>query len=475
MKRVGKPVFFIVAILILVFTFTSIFGVSTRNGDIVTTYVKGVNDIRWGIDINGGVEATFSPDTNGVKATVNQLDAAKAIIETRMTQNKITDHELYVDYNNDRIIVRFPWKNDEVSFDPEAAIEELSATALLTFREGNEAESSTTDENGNTVKVGPSGVTKDNVILQGADVTDAKMVMDQDQTSGKIQYMVQLTLSPDGQRKFSEATDRLSGSGTKTGIISIWMDDTMISEPTVKEKLSQETCVIEGNFDAESATALANKIQAGALPFKLVTENFNTISPLLGASSLQAMLIAGLIGFGLIILLMVFKYRLPGFVAILALIGQVGLCFAAVSGYFPAFNSFTMTLPGIAGIILSIGMGVDANIITATRIREEVRGGKTLDGAIQKGNANSFWAIFDGNITTMMVSIILMLVFGPTNILSLLFGPSTTGSIYSFGYTLLVGNIGNFIFGVGASRLMLKSVSGFKPFRNKKLYGGASK
>ena len=145
MKRVGKPVFFIVALLILVFTYTSLFGVHGQNGDNTITYIKGASDIRWGIDINGGVEATFSPDTEGVKATEDQLNSAKAIIELRMVNQNITDYELYVDYNQDHIIVRFPWKNDETTFDPEAAIEELSATAMLTFREGNEYATQETD------------------------------------------------------------------------------------------------------------------------------------------------------------------------------------------------------------------------------------------------------------------------------------------------------------------------------------------
>ena len=249
----------------------------------------------------------------------------------------------------------------------------------------------------------------------------------------------------------------------------------MISAPTVNSVISDGRCSITGDFTAAEASDLANKINAGALPFKLVTTNFSTVSPTLGASALSAMELAGIIGFILVCLIMLIVYRLPGFVAIIALLGQIALCFAAVSGFFPFINSFTMTLPGIAGIILSIGMGVDANVITSTRIKEEINSDKTLDGAIQKGFANSFWAIFDGNITTMMVALILMMVFGPTNILSWIFGASTTGSVYSFGYTLLVGNIGNFIMGVGASRLMLKSVSGFKCFRNKWLYGGAAK
>ena len=145
----------------------------------------------------------------------------------------------------------------------------------------------------------------------------------------------------------------------------------------------------------------------------------------------------------------------------------------AVSGYFTIFPSFTMTIPGIAGLILSIGMGVDANIITAERIKDELWTGKTLDGCIRNGTKGSFSAIFDGNVTVIIVAVILILVFGPANILSSLFGVSTTGLIYAFGYTLLVGVISNFIMGVAASRLMLRSISGYKFLRNKRLYGGA--
>ena len=133
MKRIPKPVFFIVAILILAFTATSLLGVSYYNGDVEQTVIKGLDDIRWGIDIRGGVEATFKP-AEDIDATDEQLDSAKSIIETRMVSNGITDYELYADYGSDRIIVRFPWKEDETDFDPVAAIDELAATAYLTFQ-----------------------------------------------------------------------------------------------------------------------------------------------------------------------------------------------------------------------------------------------------------------------------------------------------------------------------------------------------
>ncbi|MGI6254314.1 MAG: protein translocase subunit SecD [Acutalibacter sp.] len=467
MKRVKKPVFFVVTLLIVALVYTSLFGVYGQNGDFKLTYIKGAGDIRWGIDIRGGVEATFSPE-DGVEATTDQLNAAKEIIETRMVSNNITDYELYTDPTNNRIIVRFPWKSDEENFDPEAAIDELAATAQLTFREGMEYETSEYADDGSLVYKTPTGTTAETIILEGSDVVSAEPAMTQNQETGENQYVVSLKLSDEGKEKFAEATSRLVGQ-----TISIWMDDVMISYPTVNEAITNGECTISGDFTSEEATQLASKIQAGALPFALEVSDFNSMAPTLGSQALDAMMMAGLIAFVIIAVLMIVVFRLPGVVAAITLAGQMGLCFAAISGYFPFLNSFTMTLPGIAGIILSIGMGVDANVITASRIREELRNGKTLDGALQKGFQSSFWAIFDGNITTAIVAIMLMGVFGPSNILSIIFGESTTGSIFSFGFTLLMGIFANFIMGVFATRLMTTSLAGFKCLHKKWLFGGA--
>lgn len=466
MKRVGKPVFFIVALLIFALTFTAFFGISTSFGDISTTWIKGGDSIRWGIDVRGGVDATFGP-ADGIDATDEQMSAAEQIIKVRMVSQNITDYEIYTDYDKDRIIVRFPWKEDETDFDPESAIKELGETAVLTFREGYEI-----DELGR-----PTGVTAENIILMGQDVADAFPSM-----SGQdSQVVVALKLNKEGAEKFAEATTRLAKT---KGVISIWMDDTVISYPSVNTPITGGEAIIQGGFDAASAKELADKINAGALPFKLETSNFSTISPTLGTGARDAMLIAGAIAFVCVCLLMIVRYRLPGVVACIALLGQVSGSVAALTGYFPNFPSFTLTLPGMAGVILSIGMGVDANVITNERIREELRIGRGIDAAIDAGYKNSFSAIFDGNVTVTFVAITLMGAFGPPSSicaillkpLFTLFGSSTTtGEIYSFGYTLLVGIILNFVMGVTASRLMMKSISKFKPFRNPWLYGGAKK
>jgi protein-export membrane protein SecD len=461
-QRVGKPVFFIVLALLLVFTYLTFFGAYSVYGDVTRVYVKGANDIRWGIDIRGGVDATFTPP-EGVDATNEQMDAASAVIKNRLVTQNITDYELYTDYNKDRIVVRFPWQVGEEDFDPEKAISELGEMAQLTFREGIEVNDDGT----------PKGVTEENVILTGEDVEEAYASMTQDQ-----KIVVVLKLKDSGKEAFSEATERLVKD---EGIISIWMDNTVISYPSVSAHITDGTAEISGNFTAETATALADKINAGALPFKLTTENFSTISPVLGMGARDAMVLAGGIAFILVALFMIIMYRLPGVIAAIALMGQVAGMVACVTGFFPAFNSFTLTLPGIAGMILSIGMGVDANVITSERIKEELRAGKTLDGAINLGYERGFSAIFDGNVTVVIVSVILMGAFGPTSSffakvfspVFFMFGSSTAGSIYSFGYTLLIGVIFNFVMGVTASRLMLKSISKFKAFRSPKLYGGA--
>lgn len=247
----------------------------------------------------------------------------------------------------------------------------------------------------------------------------------------------------------------------------------MLSAPNIQEKISGGKAQITGDFTAEEARALAEKINAGALPFQLEEVSHGSISATLGENSLYAMAFAGVIALIIIAIFMIVMYRLPGLIAVIALLGQLGITVASVSGYFPVFASFTMTLPGIAGLILSIGMGVDANVITSERIIEEMRSGRTLDGALDRGTKSSLTAIIDGNMTIIIVAIILLLVFGPSNILSIIFGQSTTGTIYAFGYTLLVGVISNFIMGVALSRVMLRSVAGYKWARHKWLFGGA--
>ncbi|WP_294817705.1 protein translocase subunit SecF [uncultured Gemmiger sp.] len=452
MNKKGKSwPLFVVAILIVVFSLTAIFGVSYQYGDTKNIYIKGASDIRFGIDIRGGVDVTFMP-AGDVDATPEQMTAAKTVIEDRLVGLGITDYESYVDSNKDRIIVRFPWKTGEADFNPQTAIDEIGTTAKMVFRKGSTADGEE--------------------ILSGDDVTSANAAYNE--TEG---WVVQLKFNSAGAAAFADATTEQAANN---GTISIWLDDENISTATVNEAITGGEAIIKGKFDQDSASTLANQINSGALPFALSAESYSTISPSLGAKSLEVMVLAGIIAFALVAVMMIVRYRLPGTIATISLFGQVAATLAVVSGYFTVFPGSTLTLPGIAGIILGIGMGVDANVITAERIKEELAKNKTLPAAVKSGFKMGLTPIIDGNVTIVIVAAILMGAFGPTdgfwakvfNPIFFWFGPSTAGTIYSFGFTLLTSVLLNFVFGVWATRVMIRGAVHCKALRNPWLYGG---
>jgi preprotein translocase subunit SecD/SecD/SecF fusion protein len=467
-KKAKKSTFFIVFIVIMAFAYTTFFGVAYYHGDIDDIYLKGLNDIRLGIDVKGGVDATFSP-ADDINATNEQMDAVLETIKMRLASQNILDSETYVDHENDNVIVRFPWQAGETEFNPEEAVQELGQTALLLFIKGDDKVSAVYREN----YINGIG-DEDKIVLTGANVTKATDGVNRDET-GTIEYIVDLEFDDVGRASFGAATTELYSEG---GQISIWMDDVCISSPTVQAPLTDGRGQISGQFTAATAKQLADQINSGALPFKLETTSFKTISPTLGQGALDAMLLAAVIAFAFIACFMMFFYRLQGFVAVIVLIWQLAGILAFCSGYFGFMPSSTLTIPGIAGIILSIGMGVDANVINGERVKEEINSGKSLDSALKLGFDRAFSAIFDGNITVVIVAITLMGAFGvPDSMFAKMlnpvfhwFGISTEGAVYSFGFTLLTGVILNQT-SVLASRLMLTSLAKFKCFRNKKFYG----
>ena len=460
MKTKGKAWQLVVtALLIVVFVYTAFFGVAAKYGDVTTTYIKGAKDIRFGVDIKGGVNVTFVP-SDGYDATDEQLDAARLVIENRLVALNVTDYELYVDNNSDSLILEFPWQSGETDFDPESAIQEIGTTAYLTFREG---------------------ASKDGeLILDGSMVESASAQYGAVSNGGSSEYYVALKFTTEGAKAFGDATTKLAAD---KGSISIWLDDENVSTATVNTAITDGQAIITSSasnpFTQDAVVKMARQINSGALPFALSVDSYSTVSPSLGENSLGAMVLAGLIAFALIVVFMTVLYRLPGFLACIALAGQVAATLAFVSGYFPVFESFTLTLPGIAGIILAIGMGVDANVITAERIKEELNNGKSLDGALKSGFARGLTPIIDGNVTIVIVAIVLMGAFGPSDSLFakalhfvfFAFGPSTAGTIYAFGYTLLTGVLLNFVFGVFATRVMIRGAASIKALRNPWLYG----
>ena len=411
MKSSKKNVFIFLIILVLLILLAA-FGIGDQ--------VKKVADIRFGIDIRGGVEAVFKPATDE-KVSDSELESARSIIETRLDNKNITDREITIDKDGRYIIVRFPWKSDEAEYDPETAIAELGETALLSFRD-------------------PEG----NIRVEGKNVTSAKAESQND--NGVTEYVVSLVFDSEGAQLFQEATGSLVGQN-----MGIYMDDAIISNPVFQTEISGGQAVITGMENYEEAKELADKINAGALPFALETKSFSTISPSLGQNALQVMIYAGIIAFVIVCIFMLGFYRLPGAVACLTLLLQTVLQLLAIS-----VPQFTLTLPGIAGIILSVGMAVDANVIISERISEELKKGETVKSAVRRGYQKAFTAVLDGNITTAIVAVVLM-IFG-------------SGTMLSFGYTLLVGVIVNCFIGVNVSRFVLASLVEYDALNNEKFF-----
>ncbi len=420
MKNINKATFFLVIAVILLLASIVVCGFKVGNLDL-----KGAQDLRFGIDIRGGVEAVFkakaTEDNPNPQPTAEDLESARIIIETRMDNQNIFDREITIDEVNKEIFVRFPWKSGEADFNPQQAIAELGETAMLTFQD-----------------------------VSGEILLEGKHIVNSTVQQANIGYAVGLEFDSEGATLFYEATKNNIGKQ-----IAIYMDELLISAPTVENAISGGQAQITGGasgFSYEDAKALSDKINAGSLPFALESSNYSTISPTLGSGALNVMLTAGAIAFIIIALFMIIRYRLPGFVATIGLISQLLLQILFLS-----VPQMTLTLPGMAGIILAVGMGIDTNIIISERIKEELRLGKTLAFAIKTGYGRAFTAVLDGNVTTMIVAIVLM-IFG-------------SGSIFSFGYTLLTGVILNFISGILASRLMVTSLSLYKPFKSTVLYG----
>lgn len=409
----GKVKSFVMLGIVVAMLLLAIFGLGDG--------VKGVRDMRYGIDIRGGVEAVFQPENLDRKPTAKELNMAREIIENRLDAEKIADREVTIDKEGGYVIVRFPWKSDEKDFKPEDAIAELGDMAQLSFR----------DEN-------------NQVLMDGKHIVSA--TASKSSTAVDNTYEVQLEFDSEGAKEFEDATSQMVGKN-----MGIYMDETQIKAPLVQQKITGGNAVIDHIGTYKEAKDLAEKINSGALPFSLKTTSFNTISPTLGNQSLQVMGWTGLIAFGIIVLFMLLFYQLPGAIACITLVLQMSVELLLIS-----IPQYTLTLPGIAGIILTLGMSVDTNIIIAERISDELKRGEGLRGAVTNGYKNAFSAVIDGNVTTAIVAVILM-IFG-------------SGSMLSFGYTLLIGMIVNLLIGVNVSKQLQLSALDFPIWNQPKWY-----
>ena len=398
----------VVVILLAAFGALAIFGLNIGALEI-KPLVEGISQ---GLDLRGGVSAVYEAQDEGQSDFASLLSGTMAVLRNRLTNQGFTEATVTQQGTN-RIRIEIPDVDD-----PNEILNIIGQPAHLEFKTAD----------GETIMDGSAVVSAEMGYLEG-------------------QPVVQFTLNDEGAAAFATATAENVGS-----TISIELDGEVISAPTVNQAITGGQGYIEGNFTAESAQQLAMLIQSGALPLDIEQIEVRTISATLGEDALSTSMTAAVIGVLLVIAFMLVIYRLPGVMASLALLIYILIDLFLLA----VIPGVQLTLPGIAGIVLSIGMAVDANVIIFERMKEEMRAGKTVRASVESGFKRAFSAILDSNITTIIAGLVLM-IFG-------------AGTIKGFAITLTIGVVCSMFTAVVVTRFLLRQMVGLN-FTNHRLYG----
>ncbi len=393
----------------------------------IGSFIPSAEDgIVLGLDLVGGSEITYEA-VGTANVDAEGMGSAIAMLRQRLDVLGYTEATAY-QAGDRQIVVEIPAVSD-----PEEAVQKLGSTAVVTFEDAD-----------------------GKVWISGGDIDKAYYEYSAIDETGIAQHHVVLTFTAAGKSKFVEATKDVAGRDDGSNYLAICMDGEVISSPSVGSEYattgidSDSAIITMGDANAEDATYLANIISAGQMPFSLECIMLQGVGASLGERSLQTSLFAGLIGLLIVMLFMIVVYRVMGVISCFALMLYGGLMAVLLSLF-----HINLSLPGIAGIILTIGMAVDANVIIYERIKEELRAGKTLRYAIDTGYKGALRAIIDSNITTIIAGVVLW-VFG-------------TGTIVGFAQTLLIGVILSMIIMLVVTKQLLHAAVGLK-IRSPKAY-----
>lgn len=361
-------------------------------------------DTKLGLDLMGGVQALLEADLpEGTSVSAQDMDVARAIVENRVNGLGVSEALVQV-AGERRIVVELPGETD-----PERALSVLRQTGLLEFVDMSmipqeqavlligqtiQTDFAPGGETSTPTQVVTNTVTSQvfPTIMTGTEINTVGVT-----TNELGQYQVAFELKSTGAQTFSQFTSAHVGD-----ILAIVLDKQVISTPSIQNPITDGQGVITGNFDLESANALSVQLRYGSLPIPLKIVETRTVGPSLGQDSLRKSLIAGLVGFSVVVLFMTLYYRLPGGIAVVSLLIYAAIAFALFR-YIP----ITLTLPGIAGFLLSTGSALDANILIFERFKEELRNGRMLMQAVELGFQRAWPSIRDSNIATLITSAIL--------------------------------------------------------------------
>lgn len=413
MKFKNLSLFILIILIVACFSYTAINGLNI--GNIKLSPVG--KQINQGLDLKGGVFVVYEAKTDAKGEELSKIiDQTIEVFRKRVDGMGLTEPVIVKEGDN-RIRIELPGVNDA-----QQAIETIGKTAQLQF-------------------ILPDG----NVVVSGAEVTKADVMID----SRNNQPFVSLEFNSEGSKKFAEATRSLAPTNEPIFIV---LDGEVISSPRVNEEIPNGQAQVTGNFTIESASELAGLIRAGALPVDFEEVQSSTITATLGEEALDKSIYGASIGILLVMLFMILYYRLPGLMAAIALVAYILIVIYTYIGI-----NATLTLPGIAAMILSVGMAVDANVIIFERIKEEIRSGKSIRVSVDSGFQKAMSTIIDSQITTFIAGVVLY-NFG-------------TGSIKGFAITLMIGIMASMFTAIVITRSLLKSAIGISNVKNTKYFG----
>ena len=418
-------------ILIALTVLTAVFLVYTAVFGLGPTATGAAKNIKTGLDLSGGVSITYetsdpTPSAEDMSDTIYKLQ--------KRVDGYSTESQVYREGAN-RINVEIPGVQnaDEI-------LQELGTPGSLYFiaetdSEGN-ANYSYTGSGYAMLNSLEDLIENGSVVCEGSDVAVAVGAVQTDQTTGKREYVVQLTFTPEGTEKFAEATTKAYANGETIGI---YYDGQFVSVPVVRAAITDGNAIIEGQKSIEEAQQLASFIRIGGLKLTLHELRSNVVGAQLGQNAIRTSIVGGAVGLVIVCLIMIAVYMVPGVIASVALIIYAALVFILLNAF-----DLTLTLPGIAGIILSIGMAVDANVIIYARMQEEINAGLSVSNAITTGFNKAMSAILDGNITTLIAAAVL--------------GMMGSGSVKGFAMTLALGVVLSMFTALVISRIIVRAV-----------------
>jgi|GEM_PF-54107 len=480
MKRKGSKIGFIIFLcLLLLFSYSAVFGISNYKADIKQVYIRGLSDVRRGIDIGGAAEAVFKTkndtetedaekddaEKDDAKISESDMMEAEKIMRQRVANMGAFDGEVYRDTKNNQIVVRLPLAEEGAEYSPYSLLSLIGQKMDVRFIEGEE-------KDGKVLLQGAADI-------KGASTGYRPSGYGQDGQKYEEYYYVSIKMTSAGASKYEKETARIANSTENK--VSIWIDDEKARTVEIKAANTSGEELIGASSDSQART-LAGNISSGVLPIKFSETVYRETTPALGTQISDTLMFAGIGAFVLICALLIYKNKLTGFAGMVAVTVQVAGIFAIITKFFEflGISSFTLTLPAIAGIIMAAMVGIDANISTANNILTEMQNGKTIDGSIETGTKRGFSSIINICIILMLGAFVLMGALAtPNSLFSALmsqfffmFG-GYAGAVYAFCYTLFFGLLINMLTGTVITRAVLRGVMKFKIFRKASMIGGA--